>query len=98
VEIALLVVVGDVTQSAVNSTDEALAALVIEVAGKQDGLTAGTVQDGFQMLQDGVVRAIKGTPPVRVTADASHVEVAMDETYWWSAPPRASRLLGWLSM
>jgi hypothetical protein len=67
-------------QSALNSTDEALAALVIEVAGKQDALTAGTVPGGFPTLQDGVVRAIKGVSPVGVAVDVNHVEVFLDQT------------------
>jgi hypothetical protein len=67
-------------QSAINSTDLALAALTVEVDGKQDQLTAGTVQGGFQMLQDGLVRAIKGISPVQVPVDTRHVEVYLDQT------------------
>jgi hypothetical protein len=67
------------TQSALNSTDEALAALTVEVAAL-DALTAGTVPDGFPMLQGGIVRAIKGISPIGVAVDVNHVEVFLDQT------------------
>ena len=68
------------TQSALNSTDQALAALTLEVAGKQPQLGVGFVQGGHSLLEDGAVKAILGTAPVQVTAAATHVEVAMDQS------------------
>jgi hypothetical protein len=69
-------------QSALNSTDQALAALTVEVAGKQAQLGVGTVTGGHSMLENGSIRAIKGAAPVQVTATPTHVEVTMDESYF----------------
>jgi hypothetical protein len=65
----------------VESNNQALAALAPQVAGKQDQLTAGTLQGGHMMLDPNtkVVRAIKGISPVQVAVDASHVEVTLDQ-------------------
>jgi hypothetical protein len=70
------------TQGALNSTDQALAALTVEVASKQAQLGTGIVQGGIPLLEDGSIKAILGTAPVRVTAEASHVEVTMDDSYF----------------
>ena len=70
------------TQSALDSTDQALAALTVEVAGKQPQLGVGSVEGGHPLLEDGAIKAILGTAPVQVTAAATHVEVAMDQSYF----------------
>jgi hypothetical protein len=69
-------------QSALNDTDLALAALTVEVAGKQDELGVGFVEGGVQLLEDGAIKAILGTAPVQVTSTPTHVEVAMGESYY----------------
>jgi hypothetical protein len=70
------------TQSALNSTDQALAALTVEVAGKQSQLGVGFVQGGHSLLEDGAIKAILGTAPVQVTSTATHVEVTMGQSYF----------------
>jgi hypothetical protein len=69
-------------QSALNSTDQALAALTVEVAGKQDQLGVGFVEGGQSLLEGGVVKAILGAEPVQVTSTATHVEVSMAQSYF----------------
>jgi hypothetical protein len=51
-------------QRALTATDQALAALTVEVAGKQTQLGMGNVQGGHSLLENGAVKAIKGTVPV----------------------------------
>jgi hypothetical protein len=70
------------TQSALNSTDQALAALTVEVAGKQPQLGVGFVQGGFSLLEDGAIKAILGTAPVQVTSTPTHVEVSLGQSYF----------------
>jgi hypothetical protein len=59
-----------------------IAALQTAVATKQNALGVGNVQGGHPLLQDGTIKAVRGTAPVRVTSTATHVEVEMDESYF----------------
>jgi hypothetical protein len=68
-----------VTKDNVNSLTASTAGLSAELAGKQNQLTPGTVAGGHQLLQNGVVRAIKGSGPLKVAADTNHVEVWLDQ-------------------
>jgi hypothetical protein len=64
--------------------------LAAEVAGKQGKLTPGTVFGGHQMLQNDVVRAIKGVGPVKVAVDTNHVEVWLAQSELAATPAIAA--------
>jgi hypothetical protein len=77
------------TKNNVNSllaSSEALSgevdALAAGLATKQGQLTPGTIAGGHQLLQGTTVRAIRGAEPVQVTATATHVEVALAQSYF----------------
>jgi hypothetical protein len=59
-----------------------IAALQTAVATKQNTLGIGVVQGGHPLIQDGTIKAVRGTAPVRVTSTATHVDVEMDESYF----------------
>jgi hypothetical protein len=65
-------------------------ALNVEMAGKQSQLTPGTVAGGHPMLQNGVVRAIKGAGPVKVAVDTNHVEVWLNQSELAATPAIAA--------
>jgi hypothetical protein len=50
------------------------------LAGKQNTLTAGTVSGGYNILQDGVVRAMKAISPIWLAPDTNHLEIGIDLT------------------
>jgi hypothetical protein len=54
----------------------------LDLASKQDQLGVGFVEGGHSLLEDGAIKAILGTAPVQVTSTATHVEVAMGESYF----------------
>jgi hypothetical protein len=60
---------------------DAITSIADATAAKQDQLTAGAVQGGFQLLDQNtkVVRPIKGVFPVNVAVDGNHVEVFLDQ-------------------
>jgi hypothetical protein len=76
------VAMGPSYYDALATTDQALAALTVEVAGKQPQLGVGFVEGGVPLLEDRVIKAILGTSPVQVTATPTHVEVAMGPSYY----------------
>ena len=45
---------------------------------KQNTLTAGTVQGGVMIMQDGIVRAMKGISPVWLAPDVNFVAIGVD--------------------
>jgi hypothetical protein len=72
----------EVFEAAVASLVAADAALTAEVAGKQPQLGVGFVEGGHSLLENGAIKAIKGTAPVEVTSTPTHVEVAMGQAYF----------------
>jgi hypothetical protein len=62
-----------------------------QLLGKQDQLTPGTVAGGHQMLQGDVVRAIKGTSPLKTSVDANHVELWLDQSELAATPAITAR-------
>ena len=51
-----------------------------QVVLKQNTLTPGTVSNGYNILQDGVVRAMKAVSPIWLAPDANHLEIGINLT------------------
>jgi hypothetical protein len=77
-----------------DGVDEALQGqvdtLAAGLATKQGQLTPGQVAGGHQLLQGTTVRAIKGAGPVKVAADAGHVEVWLAQNELAATPAIAA--------
>jgi hypothetical protein len=77
-------------QGALNSTNQALAALTVEADGKQSQLRAGTVEGGHPLLtfsyedQGGelvgsdTIRALKVSAPLLATQESQHLHLSLD--------------------
>jgi hypothetical protein len=67
-------------QNSLDTTNAALTGvtLLAELDEKQDTLTAGSVQGGFPIMQDGIVRALKAISPAWLAVDVNHLEFGID--------------------
>ena len=49
--------------------------VMTELDEKQDTLTAGSVQCGYNIMQNGIVRALKAVSPAWLAPDTNHMEI-----------------------